>query len=95
MTHIFANDLPYIAGGTDPFEALHSALAFSSRDWGAERDLAWIYGIVAGWDCDEDHEHDWLCSGDAMAELAERFGWSEEQVERLRALHKRFMDGAS
>lgn len=64
------------ARGTDPLGALHSAITFSSMDWGASADTAWIYGIAVGWD------------GPAMAELAAKFGWSADKVARLRKLRR-------
>ncbi|HEX9228298.1 MAG TPA: hypothetical protein VF885_16975 [Arthrobacter sp.] len=62
--------------GTDPLGALHSAMTLSSMDWGSAPDLAWIYGIAVG--------HD----GPAMAELAAKFGWSDEKVAKLRKLRR-------
>lgn len=72
----------------NPFQSLSDAIAFSSADWGQARDMAWIYGIVLGWD-DEDDEDD-----GAMGELAIRFGWDASTVERLRALHAEFQRAA-
>ncbi|HOL96497.1 MAG TPA: hypothetical protein PLH79_19295, partial [bacterium] len=60
----------------DPFASIRSTLATSSRDWSASSDLAWIYGIVFGWEY-----------GDAMTEVAGKHGWSTEKVERLKRLH--------
>lgn len=62
--------------GTDPLGALHHAMTLSSMDWGASADTAWIYGIAVGWD------------GPAMAELAGKFGWSAQQVTKLRKLRR-------
>jgi hypothetical protein len=84
--HVLANDLPYVLGEENPIESLKSTIAFSSADWGSARDLAWIYGIVLGWDGDPDYPDD----GDPMAELQEKFGWDDGQVARLRRLHDRF-----
>jgi hypothetical protein len=36
--------------------------------------MAWIYGIVCGWD------------DDMLPELADKFGWSDEAVARLKRL---------
>lgn len=65
-------------------EALVSAgnvLAFSANDWGKNSREAWLYGILLGWD-DEDDPHD-----TSMASLAAKHGWSEADVARLRRLH--------
>lgn len=82
--HVIANDLPFSNGETNPLEALHDSVAFSSMDWGEARDVAWIYGIVCGWDADDADEES------AMPEVAAKFGWTGEQVARLRALHASF-----
>ncbi len=56
--------------------ALNSArfvMALSSRDWGgSDKRDAWLYGIMVWWD------------EPAESELAERFGWTEDDVARLR-----------
>lgn len=72
----------------DLYAAIDSAtttMAFSSRDWSARRDDAWLYGILAGWD-DDATGGDVDQTGGAMGELAARFGWSDAEVERLRRL---------
>jgi hypothetical protein len=55
----------------------HGTMALSSQDWGAASDFAWLYGIIVGWSDGE---------GDALPDLAERFGWSDEAVDRLRRM---------
>ena len=82
---VFANDLPYTNGQDDPLQAIGDTLAFAVDDWSGSRAKAWIYGIVLGWDSDDDDTEE-----GAMGDLAERHGWSDEQVARLRALHERF-----
>jgi hypothetical protein len=62
--------------GTDPLGELHHAMTLSSMDWGASKDIAWIFGIAVGWD------------GPAMAELAEKHGWSAQRVAHLRKLRR-------
>lgn len=85
MTAVIANDLPFVDRETNPLEALRSAVALSSNDWSSARDFAWIYGIVCGW-ADED--------GDCFDELAAKFGWKAEQVERLKRLHVEYVRAA-
>lgn len=80
---IIANDIPFGDGEEDPRESLKSAIVFSVDDWGASRAMAWVYGIVVGWD-DEDG------NDDAMAELAVKFRWDATAVARLRRLHEAF-----
>lgn len=70
---------------TSAKEALQDCLAFNSRDWGAVKADAWIWGIVFGWDADDDDE------GDPMAEVAARHGWDAFDVENLRTLHADFV----
>jgi hypothetical protein len=65
----------------NPFDALRSTLAFSSNDWGSARDFAWLYGVVLGWGFGEE---------DAHGELAARFDWPPETIDRLRRLHAAF-----
>lgn len=71
----------------DPFESLTDAIAFSSADWGQSQDLAWVYGIVLGWDADDPDEPE----DGAMAELAARFSWDGKKIARLRRLHAAFL----
>lgn len=63
-------------------ESLRNVITTSSLDWGSASDIAWIYGIVVGWDTDP-RDDDGL---DAMRELTVRFSWTTETVERLRRL---------
>lgn len=87
--YVMAGDLHQLAHTEDAHEALRQAIAFSSADWGQARDLAWIYGIVLGWDCDpEDLEDEGAVN--AMDEMAIRHGWDVENVARLRRLHAAF-----
>jgi hypothetical protein len=84
---LIGNNIPYTEPQEDPVEALRDTLAFSSRDWADERDLAWIYGIVCGWGSDPDDPDDDI---DCHPELAQRFGWDASATARLRRLHARF-----
>lgn len=77
-THVFVNDLPYAVGSDDPINSLADTLAFSADDWSASRAMAWVWGIVCGWD------------DDSFTELAPRFRWTAEQVERLKRLRANF-----
>lgn len=57
-------------------DSLHSAIVFSSHDWSRDKRLAWVYGIIVGWD------------DDSFEELKERFGWSDKTIERLKKYHE-------
>lgn len=76
--HVIVNNLPYSSPEDDPLEALRTVLAFSVDDWSETRAMAWVWGIVNGWD------------DEAMTELADRFVWHGPQVARLRQLHAAF-----
>jgi hypothetical protein len=61
----------------NPLESLCTAVATDVRDWSLGRRDAWIYGIVCGWD-------------EAIGEVAARHGWTAEDVQRLKRLHKQY-----
>lgn len=69
----------------DPRQALRDLLSFSSRDWAQVKGDAWLWGIVFGWDGEDDDGE-----GSAMDEVAARHGWDEHDVARLRRLHENF-----
>lgn len=72
-------------------DSLGSCIAGSAEDYGQYYRNSWIYGIILGWDCEEDHEHDDICGGEnAMRELAARHRWSDEDVARLRFYRRAF-----
>lgn len=85
---VFAHNIATRDTTDDPFKSLHDTIVFSSADWGAASDMAWIYGIVVGWSDEEDEE------GSALLELSERFGWSPYAVRRLQRLHAAFKAAA-
>lgn len=58
----------------DPFKSLRVTIAFGSRDWSTDEQLAWIYAIVVGW------------QPDGMKELARKFAWDDATVARLKRL---------
>lgn len=79
-------------------EAVESAgrcMSAHPRDWGTDGRDAWLYGLICGWDCDNDqHDHDEECTS-AMTEVAERFGWSAKEVARLRRLRRAMLASAT
>ena len=75
---MFLNDRPYTDAQENPVESLRDTLAFSVDDWGSSRAMAWVWGIVNGWD------------EDAMSDLARLFGWDTATTERLNRLHAAF-----
>ena len=75
---VFLNDMAYADGEEDPRESLRTTLAFAVDDWGETRAMAWVWGIVEGWDAE------------AMAELAAKFRWDAAATARLDRLHEAF-----
>ncbi|NYD39920.1 hypothetical protein [Nocardioides panaciterrulae] len=67
-------------------ESLRRLLAFNSRDWAQDRADAWLWGVVLGWDADENE----VGEESAMDEVAARHGWDASEVARLRRLHAQF-----
>jgi hypothetical protein len=67
------------------FDGLHTLLVTSSRDWGQYRVDAWLWAVLVGWDCEEQHEHNGHCNnGAAMQEMADRHGWDDVAVDKAR-----------
>ncbi len=83
---IFTHQIDELTKQEDPLESIFNTIVFSSADFGAERDRAWLYGIVVGWDDEDDPDAE-----DVMSELAAQHRWSAEQVARLRRLHAAFV----
>lgn len=73
--------LIYPDDGTKPklnaLESIECAIAFDVRDWCADRRSAWIYAIVFGWE-------------DAWEEVANKFGWDEEDRKRAKMYHEQW-----
>lgn len=58
-----------------------------SRDWGLNASDATLWALLVGWECEDDHTHDDICGGSgALHEVADRFGWDQARVERIRRL---------
>lgn len=57
------------------FEELENTLSFNARDWSQDPVDAKLWAILNGWD------------RASYAELQERFGWSEQLIQKFRALH--------
>lgn len=67
------------------FESIECAIAFDVRDWGNDRRSAWIYAIVFGWGFEDwDDEDSW-------DEIAEKFGWDEEDRKRAKMMHEQWI----
>lgn len=68
-------DLELLADLYAAFDSAHCTMALSSQDWSTSRDVAWLWGILVGWADGE---------GGALPELAARFGWTADDVARLK-----------
>lgn len=73
--------------------ALYSALdcakltiVFSSRDWSRHKEDVILYAIFVGWGCEGDGVDDLDEPGDGLERFAERFGWNEKMITRIRTL---------
>ena len=71
-------------------------VACHSRDWSEQSSDALLWGVLCGWEGEEDHVHDDLCGGSgALDQVADRFQWTPEridQVKRLRAAVAAFVE---
>jgi hypothetical protein len=67
---------------TEALNSIYDCMVFDARDWAAGRRDAWLWGVLVGWDPDEDGDTD-----DAMSEIAAKYGWSEADVARVRRLN--------
>jgi hypothetical protein len=74
---------------SEALNRLGNYIATTGRDWAIYHADAWIWGLFCGWECEDGdepsgHVHDDDLCVNAMVEMAERHGWSEETVARLR-----------
>lgn len=69
--------------------SLQRTVAHDPRDWGQDKRDAWIWGIVCGWECEEQHDHDAVCGrNSALREVAARHQWANEDVDRLKTYRR-------
>ena len=60
---------------TNPLQKLQEVFAFTSRDCSEDKMIAFMYGVISGWD------------DDAYAELKVKHNWSNKDVELQKAWH--------
>jgi hypothetical protein len=79
-----------LAEGATLAAHLHNALlilrykmAASSRDWSQDSDDAWLYAVLYGWDCEQQHEHTSNCRI-LLEQVAATHRWDTERVARIR-----------
>ncbi|WP_329126126.1 hypothetical protein [Streptomyces sp. NBC_01353] len=71
------------AGVHNTLLVLRSRMKTNSRDWAATEDDAWLYAVLMGWDCEQQHDHTDDCAR-LLQEVAAKHGWSEDRVARIR-----------
>lgn len=58
-----------------------------SRDWGQSGSDAILWGVLCGWECEDNHTHDDICGGsDALEDIVVRYGWTQERIDRIKRL---------
>lgn len=69
------DEMPY---PTNPLQRLRETFAFTSRDCGEDKMIAFMYGIIMGWD------------DDSYSELKEQHNWSDKDIELQKMWHKNY-----
>ncbi|MDX3455075.1 hypothetical protein PV396_24560 [Streptomyces sp. ME02-8801-2C] len=78
-----------IAAVRDALGSLRRTMAHDPRDWGQDKRDAWLWGIVCGWECEEQHDHDVVCDRDnPLRRAAARHRWPNEDVDRLKTYRR-------
>lgn len=69
--------------------SLHRTMAHDPRDWALDKRDAWLWGIVCGWECEAQHDHDVVCGRDnPLRQVAARHRWPNEDIERLKTYRR-------
>ena len=63
---------------TNPLQRLNEVFGFTSRDCSEDKMIAFMYGIICGWD------------DDSYEELKEKHGWSNKEVELQKMWHENY-----
>lgn len=63
---------------TNPLQKLRETLTFTSRDCSEDKMIAFIYGIVIGWD------------DDCYASLKLRHNWSDDDIKLQKLWHENY-----
>ncbi|MEU3945430.1 hypothetical protein [Streptomyces sp. NPDC029526] len=75
-----------LAAAREALNSVHRTMVHDSRDWARDRRDAWLYAILIGWTCENDHPHDDDCMGDdPLTETAARHRWDADTVARVRS----------
>lgn len=72
---------------TEALKLCGNLISCHSRDWSEQNSDAILWGVLCGWECEEDHTHDDVCGGSAALEqVADRFQWKPERVDQIKRL---------
>lgn len=76
-----------LGGVSTAIASVCNTMVTDPRDWAADRRDAWLWGVLIGWGCKKQHDHDDQCGGDsALKEAAAKHGWNEYRIARVREL---------
>lgn len=64
----------------DVYESLYNTIVFDSADWSKTKRLAWIYGIIVGW------------NNESYEEIKDMWNWSDKTIARNKRLNKTFKE---
>jgi hypothetical protein len=83
--HGLADPILTLAGQNDDaprsiLEIIYRGIVFSANDFGANQMDAFRYATTAGWD------------DDSYAELKQKFGWTDDDVQALKELQEKFIE---
>ncbi|KFG02583.1 hypothetical protein IQ62_01125 [Streptomyces scabiei] len=84
----YQTSAPPLNGVRASLKALRERVRTSSRDWDASELDAWLYGVLVGWGCRQNHTHDdQECGGrDVHWQVARRHGWDMGDAIRVHQL---------
>jgi hypothetical protein len=69
----------------DAVDSVRRAMVYDPRDWSQYKRDAWTYGVIVGWTCEDQHDHDDICGADdALNQVVRQHGWLPEDVARLK-----------
>jgi hypothetical protein len=57
-------------------ESIYNAIVFSPHDWASHHRLAWIYGIICGW------------NDECFEEFKNEYNWDDETINKLKSYHE-------
>lgn len=64
----------------DPLRSIHDAIIYDYESWSETSRMAWVYGIVVGW------------NSETLKEIAKDYDWDATKIASLKRLHEEFRD---